>query len=144
MAGRDRGTIPQCLTHKTRHQLPRHHQFLSLRWAARLPWGISKPYVTKDCFCCKLHGRNIQEPFESCKSLLLILIWRDASWPGQSYEIGWGRKKPCLAPAMGATRAAPPSTSQQARVPLNTQTRASLPHITATTPSNTSPCLIVS
>jgi len=81
--------------------------------------AISKPYVTKYCFCYKLHWGNNQESFESWKPLLLILIWRDASWPRQAYEIGWGKKKSCLAPAMGAARAA--STGKQARVLLNTK-----------------------
>ena len=93
MADRDCGTISQCLSHKTRHHLPRHHQFVSLRCAAHLSWGIPKSNVTKDCFCYKLHWGNNQEPFESCKSLLLILIWRDTSWAGQAYKIGCGKKE---------------------------------------------------
>lgn len=79
--------VPQVMS----HQLPKHHQLVSLRWAASLSSGISKSNVRRDCFCYKLHWWNKQGLFESCKSLTLILIWCDTSWPGQAYEISGGK-----------------------------------------------------
>lgn len=114
------------------HQLPKHHQLVSLRWAACLSSGISKSNVRRDCFCYKLHWWNKQGLFESCKSLTLILIWCDTSWPGQAYEISWGEKSSYITPALCVSRAAPPSTRQQAFVLLNTQKWATLSHTTVT------------